>query len=143
MRTTFTRLAIAAAVIVPATTAAAQQPSRAAVRLAAARTAPSSGAEVRTVAVYRLVAFHSSGLPSQVVVSDSAGRLVAAYRLRDEARSYPMMIDVSGAGLVLQGETPSGTLTLFLYDPSTPSDGRGRADGHWWQGDREGGLRIE
>lgn len=140
MRATFSLLALAAtaATSAVATPAAAQQPARTPVHLAAART-PSSGAEPRTVAVYRLVSFHASGMPSQVVIADSAGRLVAAYRLHDESRSYPMMVDVSGAGLVLQGETPDGMLTLYLYDPSTPSEGR--ADGHWWLGEQEGELR--
>ena len=141
MGTTFLRMTLAATVAagVVATPAAAQQPSRAPVVLAAARSAPSSGAATRAVAVYRLITHRASGMPSQVVVSDSAGRLVAAYRLGNEPRSYPMMVDVSTAGIVLQGETPTGMLTLFLYDPSTPS--QGRADGHWWLGEQEGELR--
>jgi len=140
MGTTFVRIAIAATVATStvATRAAAQQPSRAPVHFAAAH-AVSSGTETRAVAVYRLVAVHASGIPSRVVISDSAGRLVAAYQLRDASRSYPMMVDVSAAGMVLQGETPDGTLTLYLYDPSTPA--QGRADGHWWLGEQEGELR--
>ena len=141
MRATLSRLAIAATVATStfavATPAAAQQPARTPVRLAAAHT--TSGAEVRAVAVYRLLAYHASGIPSRVVISDSAGRLVASYRVYDDSRSYPMMVDVSAAGIVLQGETDSGTLTLLLYDPSTPA--QGRADGHWWLGEQEGELR--
>ncbi len=141
MHASIFRFAFAATVATSAVAApaAAQQPSRAPVVLAASRSMPSSGADVRAVAVYRLLTFHSAGLPSQIVISDSAGRLVASYRLRADARSYPMMLDVSTSGLVLQGETPQGILTLYLYDPSTPSEGR--ADGHWWLGDQQGDLR--
>lgn len=141
MGTTFVRIALAATVATSAAAlpAAAQQPSRTPVRLAAARSTASSGAEVRTVAIYRLLTHHAAGMPSEVVVSDSAGRLVAAYQLGSESRRYPMMVDVSTAGLVLQGETPTGMLTLFLYDPSTAP--QGRADGHWWLGEQDGELR--
>jgi hypothetical protein len=51
-----------------------------------------------------------------------------------------MMVEVLGSDLVLKGETPSGVLTLVLYDEN---DSR-HADslvGRWTVGTRQGELR--
>ncbi len=137
MHATISRLALisSAALTLAALPLAAQQPAaRTDVRFAS-----SSAPVVRTVAVYRFYAAHATGLPAQVTIADSAGTLIASFRLRDAVRSYPMMADLSTSGLVLQGETPAGILTIFLYEPGDA--GTGATAGHWWLGDQEGELR--
>ena len=104
------------------------------------RAAPSPDAASRTLAVYRIAAPRDAGMPTRVTVADSAGRLVASYSLAGSADARPMLVEAFGTDVVLQGETPSGMLTLRLYgrnDAATP----GTAAGHWWLGAQHGELR--
>ena len=80
------------------------------------------------------------GVPDQVTVADSAGVIVAGLRLHGAREARPMLIDVLGTDLVLQGETPEGVLTLRLYGQGNPAD-TGSFAGRWWLGAREGTLR--
>lgn len=134
----FSRLALvpAAAIAMAAAPAAAQQGTA---RLVANTGPVPASATVVPVAVYRFRAAHAAGIPAQITVADSAGQLVASFRLPDEARSHPMMVDADGGGLVLQGETPAGILTLLFSDPDANS--AGATAGHWWLEGRDGDLR--
>jgi hypothetical protein len=101
---------------------------------------PVDAALPRTVAVYRFATSLNGGLPTQVTVADSAGRLVATFRLIDGHSARPMTVDVVNTDILLQGETPSGLLTLVLYRQNDPQ----AADafvGHWTLGDHQGELR--
>ena len=93
---------------------------------------------LRTVAIYRFNASRVAGIPSQVTVADSAGTLVASFRLPGASETRAMMVEVLGEDLVLQGNTPSGLLTLVLYGRS---DGAiAPLTGRWVLGNREGEL---
>ena len=108
--------------------------------LAVAAGAPTAGA-VRPVATYRFAASRRhAGMPDQVTVADSAGVIVASLRLPGAREARPMLVDLFGSDIVLQGQTPEGVLTLRLYGQSDPSDA-GSFAGRWWLGDREGTLR--
>ncbi len=96
-------------------------------------------APICTVAVYRFGNGNSAGLPAQVSIADSAGTLVASFRLANGV-SRPMSIAIADNDILLQGATVSGLLTLVLYEQNdyvTP----GAVIGRWRLGDREGGLR--
>ena len=95
---------------------------------------------LRTVAVYRFPSPRDAGMPAQVTLADSSGQLVAAYRLAGARSVSPMMVEVLNNDLVLQGETPSGVLTLVLYRQAAP-EATGAFAGHWLLGDRQGELR--
>ena len=75
-----------------------------------------------------------------MTVADSLGALVASFRLPGEPTARPMLVTVLDTDLVLQGETPSGVLTLQLYRQND-SDTTDAVAGRWWLGDREGELR--
>jgi hypothetical protein len=96
----------------------------------------------RTVAVFRFAASQNTDMPAQVTVADSAGELVATYRLAGARGAGPMTVDVLNTDLVLQGETPSGALTLVLYRQNDPEVAAARAIvGRWSLGDHQGELR--
>jgi len=95
---------------------------------------------VRPVAVYQFVASHDAGIPKEVTVSDSAGVLVATFRLPGAAATRPMMVEVLNNDLVLQGETPWGVLTLVLYQ--NDQEPVSAVVGRWILGDKEGKLRA-
>ena len=95
---------------------------------------------LRTVAFYRFGTSRELGMPTQVTVADSAGTLVASFRLAGTRASRPMTVDVNDTDLLLQGETPSGVLTLELYQQQD-SDAPGAVVGHWWLGKQQGTLR--
>ena len=108
--------------------------------LAVAAGAPTVAA-VRPVATYRFAASRrQAGMPDQVTVADSGGVIVASLRLPGAREARPMVVDLFGSDIVLQGQTPEGVLTLRLYGQSDPED-RGAFAGRWWLGDREGTLR--
>ncbi len=92
----------------------------------------------RTVAVYNFGATRSAGMPTQVTVVDSAGTWFASFRLRGSSAIRPMAVDAREGDLYLQGETPSGTLTLVLYP--IDSDTKGAVIGRWSVGASEGEL---
>jgi hypothetical protein len=93
----------------------------------------------RPVAQYRFRVPHQFGLPWTVTVADSAGELVASFRLPNERESRPMLLVVIDTALVLQGETPSGVLTIQLYGQTAP--GSSTFAGRWKLGPDEGRLR--
>lgn len=92
----------------------------------------------RTVAVYEIDAPRRIGMPTQIAVTDSAGTLSASFTLRGTPGTRPMLVEFIGGDIVLQGETPAGTLTFVLFqrDP-TPV---GAVIGRWIRGDNEGKL---
>jgi hypothetical protein len=95
---------------------------------------------IRTVAIYRFTASRILRLPVTITIGDSAGTLIASYRMANVVRPSPMQVDVMGDDLILQGETTRGLLTLVLSrqnDGETPSKFIG-----WWSlGDEHGDLR--
>ena len=94
----------------------------------------------RTVALYQFGASRAVGMPTQVTVADSAGKLVATFRLPRGGAARPMTVGVVDTDIMLQGETPSGVLTLVLYQQNDP-DAAGAVVGRWSLGDRQGELR--
>jgi hypothetical protein len=144
MRTTLSLLSplaaavLSAAAVTPAAAqhAAAPEHARPVVRHAA----DSVDASLRPVASYRFAASRPLGLPAQVTVADSAGGLVASYRMPGDRGPRPMLVNVLDTDLVLQGDTPSGVLTLQLYRQNDPG-AAGAVFGKWWLGSRQGELR--
>jgi hypothetical protein len=126
-----------AALFAAAPTAAQQAATTDHVRLAISTPAADAPA-IRTLAVYEFNAT-TDGMPTRVTIADSAGTLVAAYRLRTGGIVRPMRVNVSDSDILLQGETPRGTLTLVLYDQNDPVS-RTLA-GTWALGSRQGELR--
>ena len=93
----------------------------------------------RTLAIYQFDGSHE-GIPAQVTVADSAGKLVASYRLRGGWADRPMTIDVADSDILLQAQTPRGTLTMVFYQQNDP-DAAGPFVGAWSLGTRQGELR--
>lgn len=128
-------LATVAAVLVAC--CAATRPAAAQQALAVHATA--GGATVRPVALYRFATPIEAGLPTQVTIADSAGALVASYRLAGDRAVRPLTVAVLDADLVLQGEAPAGLLTLVLERQNdVPA---GAVAGRWALGARQGALR--
>ena len=95
---------------------------------------------LRTVAIYRFRAWRDARMPGQVTVADSAGELVASFQLPGDPTAHPMTVALVDTDLVLQGETPSGLLTLRLYRQND-SEAAGAIAGRWWLGEQQGELR--
>ena len=111
------------------------------VRPVAYRAAATTDAPLaRTVAVYRLAGSRELDMPTQVTIADSAGTLVAAFRL-SHGPAYPMSVDLVDSNLRLQGATRSGVLTIVLYQPAE-SPAVGAVIGRWTLGEHEGELRA-
>src|SRR5215217_4880102 len=127
-------LLAAALVLVTARAASAQQ----AAAPSLVRPVSATAAETRTVAVYRFTRSRVAGLPSEVTVADSAGQLVARYRLAAGGAEQPMLLTFIGDKLVLQSETPQGVLTLLLQEPV---DGSRVVTGFWQIEGQRGELR--
>jgi hypothetical protein len=137
--TTLATAALCAAAVTPAAAQHAAAPDY--VRPVVNHATPTTDAAlVRMVAVYQFGASHEVGMPTQVTVADSAGRLVAAFRLRDGAAVRPMAVQVVDNDIMLQGQTPWGMLTLVLYSQND-SDAASDLAGAWSLGDRQGELR--
>ena len=69
----------------------------------------------RVVASYYVAGTRGEvGLPTRVTVADSTGTLVAKVQIIGERTARPMMVAVIEKNLVLQAETPRGTLTFVL-----------------------------
>jgi len=111
----------------------------AAARPAAAQDGAAAHATVRPVAVYRFATPREPGLPTQVIVADSAGALVASYHLGGDRIARPLTVAVLDADLVLQGEAPAGLLTLVLERQNDAP--AGTVAGRWALGARQGTLR--
>jgi hypothetical protein len=140
--TTPSRALLAAALVLGAARAAsAQQAADAPIRPAAAAVAAAPG-DLRAVAVYRFVPSRVAGMPSEIVLADSAGQLVAHFRLPGARAERPMLVALIGDQLILQGQTPAGVLTLRLRDPEHVARTR-EVVGRWHlEGGREGELRA-
>jgi hypothetical protein len=100
-----------------------------------------AAAQERAVAEYRFNGTHDRDLPSRVIVADSAGSLVAKFRLAGQSATQAMMIETLETDIVLQAETPSGVLTLVLYRQNGQVESREGVVGTWALGDRGGKLR--
>lgn len=100
---------------------------------------PAAATLVRTAATFRFTRRAAAGLPAEVTVADSAGTIVAGYRLDGDRATRPMAVVVIDADLVLQAETPSGLLTVVLDGQNAPAPGP--MTGRWWLGDARGALR--
>lgn len=137
---TFARLSFAAATLslVVALSPAEAQRTIASNVVRAAVQPVEEPAVLRTIAIYQFEASRTWGMPNQVTLSDSLGTLFATFTLPGDRAEQPMMVDVSETDIVLQGRTPSGILTLVLFEkvPSSLSPLRG----HWYLGEREGEL---
>ena len=93
----------------------------------------------RTLAEYRFASTRGADLPARVTVADSAGVLMASFHLPGDRDARPMLIVALEQGLVLQGQTPNGVLTIELFGQSDPA--KGWFDGRWKLGAQEGRLR--
>ena len=131
-----TAVALSAALVNPA---AAQSVATAYVRpVVVEKTAPAEAPAIRTVAVYRFTASRILRLPTTIIVADSAGQLVANFRLPNVSQPGAMSVEVMGNDIILQGETPRGLLTLVLYRQNSaeiPSS----FVGYWSLGNEEHG----
>ena len=127
-------IALAAAIVLTAAPAAAQDLSTGAVRPASALVA------TREVAKYRIQASRGEGLPAEVIVADRGGQLTATYRLPGERVSQPMMVTVLDMDIILQAETDKGVLTLQLFRQNDPAPGSA-VTGRWTLGHQSGELR--
>ena len=134
---------IAAAVLALAGTATASAQSTVApanVRLATRSADIVEAPRQRTLAIFQIDGSHD-GIPAQVTVADSAGRLVASYRLRGGWAERPMTVEVADSDILLQAQTPRGTLTMVLYQQNDP-DVAVPLLGLWALGTRQGELRA-
>jgi len=93
----------------------------------------------RTLAIYQFDGSHE-GIPAQVTVADSAGKLVASYRPRGGWAERPMTVDVADSDILLQAQTPRGMLTMVFYQQNDP-DAAVPLIGLWSLGTRQGELR--
>jgi len=80
--------------------------------------------------------------PRSVTVADSAGTILARINVAGTSRSIPMLVTVIESDLVLQGETPSGLLTIVL-DKQNEGGGTRLATGSWTLGRTQGRLRAQ
>ena len=130
--------------------AAAARPAAAQAAAAARAASPNALAEnvveraveraPRTLATYRFTGARDATMPTQVTIADSAGVLVASFRLPGDRAARPMAVDLTEADLVLQGETPAGVLTLRFYQRGDAA-AEGLVAGRWWLGTQDGTLR--
>jgi hypothetical protein len=137
MRTILSTLSAVALGAVVASPVAAQQ----AVATTAARPVVRSAPASRPLAIYRLTGARDGALPATVTVADSAGTLVASYRLPGARDEQPMAVFVLDTDLVLQGETSTGILTLQLVGLND-AEPAGAITGRWWLAGQSGALRV-
>ena len=96
---------------------------------------------IRTIAIYKFTASRILRLPTTITVADSAGQLVANFRLHNVSEPGAMSVEVMGNDIILQGETPRGLLTLVLYRANA-ADVPSSFIGYWSLGnDEHGELR--
>lgn len=129
-----TAVALCAALV---NTAAAQSVASNYVRPAVEKTGNEAPA-IRTVAVYRFTASRILRMPTTITVSDSAGQLVANFKLPNVSQPGAMSVEVMGNDIILQGETPRGLLTLVLYRQNS-GDVPSSFVGYWSLGNEEHG----
>lgn len=131
---------VAAATLLAARPAEAQRPAAADVVRPDVHGVADLPSAARPVASYRLRTTSGAGLPSQVVVADSAGLLVARLHDAGSRAAQAMTVTVMGTDLVLQGQSAAGTLTLLLAGQND-ADAASHVDGRWSLGERQGTLR--
>jgi hypothetical protein len=136
--TTLSTLAAALVLAAAARPASAQATAQAAAQSDIRRADVPVATAARPVALYRIRAAHAE-LPTYVTVADSAGDLVASYRVDGDSMPRAMLISVDGSDLVLRAETRSGPLTMVLDRQN--GDGGPAVTGRWRIGQREGMLR--
>lgn len=131
--------AAALCVIAASTTSAQAAPSaeyaRNNVRTAVSPVEPAA----RVVAIYLFDAPRASGMPVQVTLSDSAGKLSATYKLRGSSTEHVMAFEVADNNVMLSGKTPAGPLVLAIHQKDefeVPSNVIGR----WSLGSQSGEL---
>jgi len=93
---------------------------------------------IRTIAIYKFTASRILRLPTTITVADSAGQLIANFRLANASEVGAMSVDVMGNDIILQGETPRGLLTLVLYRANA-ADVPSSFIGYWSLGNEEHG----
>lgn len=138
---TFARLSFAAAVLAVVGVSRSAHAQRAVasnvVRPVVLET-PDIASVLRTVAIYQFEASRTPGMPNQVTLADSLGKLFATFTLPGNRTEQPMMVDVTESDIVLQGQTPAGIVTLVLFQQSDA--GLTPLRGKWYLGDRQGEL---
>ena len=140
VRSILTPLSLAALAIAAIETASAQSTAASANVRLVAHSADIVAPLQRTIAVYQLDG-SQYGVPAQVTVADSAGKLVASYRLRAGGAERPMKVDVADSDILLQAQTPRGLLTIVFYQQND-TDAALPLIGLWSLGTRQGDLRA-
>jgi hypothetical protein len=130
----FAHVAFAAALLLAAVPAGAQDLSTNAIRPAPMKVVS------REVAKYRFNGVRNEGLPAEVTVIDRGGELLATYRLPGQRVAEPMMVTILDADIILQAETEKGVLTLQLFKQND-EPGANALVGRWTLGSRSGELR--
>ena len=140
IRSLISPLAAAVLAIAAIETASAQATIASANVRLVARSADIVAPPQRTIAIYQFDG-SQEGIPAQVTVADSAGKLVASYRLRSGWAERPMKVDVADSDIMLQAQTPRGTLTIVFYQQNDP-DAAAPLIGLWSLGTRQGELHA-
>jgi len=143
-------IAVSVAVIAAGTPIAAQTSAQQSVQravavapLAITHTPTASGVEraARVIATYHFRAAKSDDVfPTTVVVSDSAGVIVARGEMDGTRPAIPFSVTVIESNIVLQGQTDAGVLTLVLDGLNAGGEPR-VTTGRWTVGQTEGWLR--
>ena len=108
---------------------------------AAPLAAQSATPTTRPVATFRVATYnHDRTMPAVVVVGDSAGQLVASYRLAKDQSEHRMGVFVYGEDLVVVGETEKGVLEM-VFEKQAQHVAGGEVTGRWSRGEQEGVLR--
>ncbi|MCU0627144.1 MAG: hypothetical protein MUF21_11770 [Gemmatimonadaceae bacterium] len=80
--------------------------------------------------------------PQSFTIADSAGRLIARYRMAGDAQPREMQVEVVGADLVLRAETADGPLMVVLdRQADGVAAGRTTFSGRWYFQGAEGVLQ--
>lgn len=94
---------------------------------------------VRTIAIYSFEGARDPSMPSAVTIVDSAGTIIGTYRVRGNSDERVMNAEVEGMDLRLEAATPSGELTIVIYEIGE----RPRSTtvvGRWMLGNKQGEL---
>ena len=100
---------------------------------------PTDASAWRPVAIYLFQAPRTAGMPNQVTVADSSGQLAASFTLRGSNIAHPMFLEWRDDDLVLEGDTPSGPLTL-IFPQRKDSGARAGIIGRWSLNGQQGEL---
>jgi hypothetical protein len=103
--------------------------------------AQSPTVDIRPVVTFHVATRnHDRTMPATVVVADSAGQLVARYRLAKDSSEHRMGVFVYRDDLVVVGETEKGVLEMVFDKQAQGTPGR-TITGRWSRGSEEGLLR--